>query len=278
MSAGTASTTGPTSPQSQTTRRPKRKVSYFPPQHGGWAFLGLPIALGLIVAPWTWVLVTASVAAVAAFPLAHFITATIRYPNRGKYVRPLIVWSAVFAPFAVVTLAANPWLVFVGIGYAVIFALNVALATHGQERSMLNDTVFIVECVALIPVLWMIGVAQQSGDVPAVSAIPGSVGVAVVVAFLAMVGSTLHVKSLIRERANPRYRWYSLAWAVGSIAVVATMAAIVGVNAWALALPFAFLAARSIALGTTPRKPGVLGMVELVGFILVLVGFALCGA
>ncbi len=275
MSAGTNIQAGRSAPA---VKRPARKVSYFPPQHGGWAFLGLPIALGLTVAPWSWLLVTASIAAVAAFPLAHFTTAFIRYPNRDKYKPPLAIWATVFVPFALLTLATNPWLLLVGIAYAVIFAVNVALATHGQERSMLNDTVFIIECVALIPVLWAIGVDQVVGSPPSFFALPPAVWLAMAMAFMAMVGSTLHVKSLIRERANPRYRWYSLVWAVASIGVAAILGWTLGVNIAAVSLPFVFLAGRSIALGDTPRKPGVLGMVELVGFILVLLGFALCGA
>ncbi len=57
--------------------------AYLPPQHGAWAFLGLPLALGLTQATWTpWLLVLA-VAWIAAFPLSYAALALVR--SRGRH-------------------------------------------------------------------------------------------------------------------------------------------------------------------------------------------------
>jgi hypothetical protein len=91
-----------------------RKQQWFPPQHGAWAFIGLPIALGIVVAPWTPLLALTSICAIAAFPLSHFLTAIIRYPNKARYVKPLILWAALSLPLALAVLIARPWLIWFG--------------------------------------------------------------------------------------------------------------------------------------------------------------------
>ena len=134
-----------------------RKQQWFPPQHGAWAFIGLPIALGIVVAPWTPLLALTSICAIAAFPLSHFLTAIIRYPNKARYVKPLILWAALSLPLALAVLIARPWLIWFGAFYLIALSLNIALARNKLERSLANDVIFIVECVALTPIMWAIG-------------------------------------------------------------------------------------------------------------------------
>ena len=49
-----------------------------PPQHGAWAFLGLPVAAGTVVSPWSPVLVPMLIAWVAAYPASYFVLAVVR--------------------------------------------------------------------------------------------------------------------------------------------------------------------------------------------------------
>lgn len=265
-SANVTTGTKPSPPHRQV-----RKQQWFPPQHGAWAFIGLPIALGFVVAPWTPLLVLTAIGAIAAFPLSHFLTAIIRYPNKSRYVKPLILWAALSVPLALVVLVARPWLIWFGACYLIALSLNIALARNKRERSLTNDVIFIVECVALTPIMWGIG-SGTDAIAPAASNLslaPASLWVTTTLAFLLLVDSTLHVKSLIRERNNPRYRTASRAWSIFSLVAAVVLATAIGWPALVIAVPFGYLIVRSYALTGKDLKPGVLGIVEL-GAILLL--------
>lgn len=251
--------------------RAGRKQSYFPPQHGAWAFIGLPVVVGFVVADWTPLLLCVAVAAIAAFPFSHFLTAILRYPHKERYVQPLALWFAVAGIPALVCVVFRPWLLFVGLAYIAVFAINVAFARHRLERSLANDLVFIVECVALIPVMWGIGATSQIFALPSWSSSPVAMWALALLCLLAMVGSTLHVKSLIRERNNPHYPPLSLAWAVLCIPTAYLLGLAIDTAAWVLVIPYVYLLIRAVALRSRSLKPGIIGVVELGGFLLLFV-------
>jgi hypothetical protein len=92
-------------------------------------------------------------------------------------------------------------------------------------------------------------------------------------------GSTLHVKSLIRERADPRFarasRVFSFACLAGSFGLAAWWGLPAGLP---LVAPFAWFTVRSIALADPASPPGRIGVVELVGFVLLVAAAALATA
>ncbi len=162
-----------------------------------------------MVAPWTPLLALTSICAIAAFPLSHFLTAIIRYPNKARYVKPLILWAALSLPLALAVLIARPWLIWFGAFYLIALSLNIALARNKLERSLANDVIFIVDGVAMTPIMWAIGSGTGAAlHLPRATfpSHPRASGFTTLLAFLVLVGSTLFVKSLIRERNNPRYR------------------------------------------------------------------------
>ncbi len=254
-------------PASHRTAAAPRRVSYFPPQHGAWAFIGLPVMVGATLAPWTPLLFVVGLGAVAAFPVSHFATAMVRYPRRSRYLRPLLLWSAIAIPCSVVAVIARPWLAAVGLLYAMGLAANLWFGHLHKERSLPNEFVFIAECTLLVPVMWAVGEgprqAPQTWLAPEWQSV---VGAAVVVAAV-LIGSTLHVRSLIRQRANHRFRIISRSWAVVSLLVVGLGGA-ADPTTWPLLVPFVYLAIRSFAVRRTDLPPGLLGVIELVGFVL----------
>ena len=90
----------------------------------------------------------------------------------------------------------------------------------------------------------------------------------------ALLGSVLHVKSLIWERRNPHYALASRAFAVAAVLLVALAADASDRSLWVV-LPFAVLAARTWLVRGRGRRPARLGLVELAGLVLVVVGVAL---
>jgi len=250
--------------------------AYLPPQHGAWAFLGLPLALGLTQATWTpWLLVLA-VAWIAAFPLSYAALALVRSRKaprlRERYRRPFAVWLLVVLPCVLALLVARPWLLWVGVAYVALFAVNVFYARRGDERALANDLVFIAECSAMVAVVWGVGETPEGGWAWPFAAAPQHVWVLVAFCALVLAGSTLHVKSLIRERADARYARASVVFAWGSLAASVGLAAWWGLpSGWWLVVPFAFLAARAHLIPGRGLRPAVIGLVELAAFVLAAV-------
>ena len=247
--------------------------AYLPPQHGAWAFLGLPLVLGTIVAPGTPLLLVLAVAWVAAYPLSYAALGLVRARRPQRFRAPFAVWLAVVLPAIVVLVVSRPWLVWVGLGYLTLFTVNLRYAKHNDERAIGNDLVFDAECADMVAVTWLVGAGERAWSPPALDTVPSRMWVPLIVCGLVLVGSTLHVKSLIRERRDPRFARSSKAVAVVSVPASAVLAAWWGGprGAW-LVVPFVALAVRAFLVGRQAMRPGAIGVIELGGFVLVALG------
>jgi hypothetical protein len=263
--AGTATTALP--------RRAARPV-YLPPQHGAWAFLALPLALAWLVSPlgpgpavgWSAVL---AVTWVGAYPLSYALLGLARPRQAARFRRPALVWSAVVVPPAVVLVAAHPWLVWVGAGYLALFAVNLWFARRRRERDLVNDAVLVAECTAVVPVAWAVA-AGARGPLPPVAAVPVEVLVLAALCAVVLADSTLHVRSLIRERRNPGFARLSRAVSLAGVVVAAGLGTILGApQGWWLVAGAAVLLVRAFAVRTT--RPARIGLVELGAFAAVVV-------
>ncbi|MDO8732590.1 MAG: YwiC-like family protein [Actinomycetota bacterium] len=244
--------------------------SYLPPQHGAWAFLGLPLALGLVVAPWTPVLLVLAVAWIAVYPMSYAALGMVRSKRPERFRRPFAVWLAVVIPSCLILLWQRPWLVWAGGFYFLLFLVNVWYARKNDERAIQNDLVFITECSAMVWIMWAVGAGDRSWAPAILGSAPAHVWILVMLCGLTLLGSTLHVKSLIREKRDPRFSKTSRVVADGSIAIALCLAAWWGLpNGFWLIVPFVAMAARARIVGRRPMRPGAIGIVELWMFILV---------
>lgn len=260
-----------------------RRVSFVPPQHGAWAFLGLPLVCGLAVSPWSQLLLALAVTWVVAYPVSYFVLTLVkdsasRRPNPRRFRTPLLVWGAAAVPTTVLLVAARPWLLWIALVYLATFGVNIAFARRRDDRALLNDTVFITQCTAMVVVTWAVAVGQTSWSPPPASSAPSHLWVLTIAVGFMLVGSTLHVKSLIRERDNSQFGRRSRDFALASLLTSLALAWWWGLPQGVfLVVPFAFLAARSVLMTGRPPKPSRIGMIELVGFLLLGVPALLLG-
>ncbi len=253
--------------------------TYLPPQHGAWAFLGLPLLLGASVVSWTPLLLFLAVAWVAAYPLSYAALGLVRAKRPQRFRRPFLVWLAVVLPAVLVLVVTRPWLTWVGLVYLAMFVVNLQYAKRNDERDMVNELVFVAECSAIVSVMWSVGAGQQSWTTPALDSVPDRVWILTVVCMLVLVGSTLHVKSLIRERRDP---WFERASKVVAVASVLASVALALWWGWPggvwLVVPFVVLSVRAFMVPGRSLRAGAIGMIELVGYVLVVVGSVLAVA
>lgn len=250
----------------------RRPAPLVPAQHGAWAFLVLPVVLGVIAGGASLTLLPVVATWIALYPFSWALTNRLTARRAERFDRPLLVWSLVVLPFVLAATLLVPWLVWVGVGYLVPFAANLGYARAKRERSLSNDLVLVAECVAAVPVV--VGVASgRGGWVPPWSAMAtSSVALAALVCLLALVGSTLHVKSLIRERNNPSFTRMSQAFAILTVPVVAAGSLLSG-HDLLLVVPFVALALRALFGHDPSWRPSRIGLVELLGLVL-LAGFS----
>ncbi|MFA7323522.1 MAG: YwiC-like family protein [Candidatus Nanopelagicales bacterium] len=246
--------------------------TYIPPQHGAWAFLGLPLALGIVVVPWNPLLAVLAVAWIAVYPMSYAALGMVRSKRPERFRRPFAAWLAVVIPACLILLWESPWLAWVGGLYFLLFLANVRYARRNDERAIQNDLVFITECSAMVWIMWAVGAGGRSWVPTFLNSAPARVWILVMLCALTLLGSTLHVKSLIRERRDPRFSRTSKFVADGSIAIALCLAAWWGFpNGLWLVLPFIAMAARTRIIGRKPMRPGAIGIIELWMFILVLI-------
>ena len=142
-------------------------MSVVPPQHGAWAFLALPVAVAVTVSPWTPLLLLVAVTWVCAYPASYFVLAVVRdragrHPDARPFVRPLAIWWIPTLAAGVPLVIVRPWLLWVALGYAALFTVNIAFARRRDDRAVVNDAVFVVECAAMVPVTWAVAAGSAT--------------------------------------------------------------------------------------------------------------------
>lgn len=245
-----------------------RRTPLLPPQHGAWAFLALPMVLACAVTPPTWWTALLALAWFAAYPASYAGGRLLHDRRPERFRRPFVAWSVLAAVPTALVVVRFPWLLGPGVVLLALVAINATYARRNDERALVNDLVVVTECALLVPITWGVNASVAS----LLDGVPTEVLVLAVVCWLVLAGSTLHVKSLIRERRDPRYARASRAFALGSLIASLGLALVWGPpqGAW-LVLPFVAMAVRAFVVGRRTTRAVVIGLVELAMVVLTAV-------
>lgn len=237
-----------------------KSVSLNPPQHGGWAFVGLPVVVGWTVGGFTLGTFLAGIAFVLSFPALYFVGAWLRYPKRERFVRPLAIWLGLTVVFGVAAIIFAPRLLLWAPPYVVLGIVSLIAAKMKRDRELLNEVFQIVQCSMIVPTLATAN--ERLGDRATI--------IATIWVALTLIGSILTVRALIRKKNDPQFRKVAVWFAIVSLPVAIATGAVVGwIPAVVVGIAFAFALWRAIKVQPDSLKPGQLGMIELAFFILV---------
>ncbi|MDP9828798.1 YwiC-like family protein [Kineosporia succinea] len=259
-----------------------RRPPVVPNQHGAWGFLALPLVLGGAASDWSWWVLLLTVAWVAAYPSSWAVTGLLTARRPARFRRAALIWIPLCLVAGVPLLLTHLWLSWVLLAYLLLFLVNLQQARARRERSVFNDLVLIGECVLLVPVVAGLAASSPAASSPAASSLVASspadlpldamttapVITALIACALTLIGSTLHVKSLIRERNNPTFTRLSQAFAVACVPLMA-VTTLVTDQPLLLTVPFVLIAVRAWLWHDPALRPSLIGMGELAGFLVV---------
>jgi len=213
-------------------------------------------------------LVTAlfAVAWIAAYPVSYFLTqAVATRVRRGEWnsrarrqFREGLPWLVLTLVPEIALIILRPRVIAAGVVLALLWAGSVFMTSRGRERAFSNDLLLVAMAATATPLMYW----TAHPDSPW----PGSVWRTSLVILIFFTGSVIHVKSLIREGDDPR-------WRIGNIVFHLLVLAI------AFLAPIYLLAFVPTLVRSALLKPGVpavrIGVIEIVMSALLLFAVAL---
>lgn len=233
---------------------------WIPRQYGAWPMLAIPLLLGISVSRFEgWQLALAG-AAVGGYLTSATAQTWRRARNRRKYRTSLLIYGATFTAVGVALLISHPALSLVLLVLLPAAAVTLLVSRSGRPRGVIEGLAQVAQALVLVPAAaYLAGPLDNS-----------RVALATLAGGLYLVGTILTVRSVIRERGNPRFA----ALSIGYHTIVAVAALLLFPAAYAVF--FVALAVRALALplaerrltGTAhPLRPIKVGMVEIVASV-----------
>lgn len=227
---------------------------YIPNQHGAWAMLVLPFLFGLAASQGKWLHIPLFLAWLLLYLFSFPLLQWAKTRRADRYRKPVILYAALLLPFALYMLIAVPQLLWFALPLIPLFGVNLYYAQAKNERALLNDIAAIVTFSLMVFPVFYIGGGDDWETAILLFAVSA----------LYFTGTALYVKTIIREKKNPKYYFASIAYHLCFI--------IFGI--WFL--PVAALPVLSILLlraVIVPRRAGITpkltGMIEI-GFTLMM--------
>ncbi|GJM79727.1 YwiC-like family protein [Paenibacillus timonensis] len=229
---------------------------YIPNQHGAWAMLIVPFLFGMLAsAPGAihgllfvcWLLVY-----LFMFPLLQWIR--MGKAKAARYRKPLLFYGALLVPAALILVLLRPAVLTMALLFVPLFAVNALYAKRKRERALLNDIAAIVQFSLMVFISYQLGGGTDFRLAMELFLI--SIGY--------FIGTAFYVKTIIRERNNKRFYFYSVAYHL-MLAILALW--LLSPAPWIAAI---LLLARAVWFPRTGITAKQSGMLEIVYSVIVL--------
>ena len=260
------------------------RTGWLPNQHGAWAILVVPVAVGMVeraraggLPDWAWpLLVCWLVGYLAFFAAGLWLKAPAR--RRGSYVRPLLTHGGLSALAGLVALLwQGGTLGWWALPFAPLVAATAWLTSHRRERELAGGVLTVTASALMLPVM------RWTTPGAALASAGSWDGLVTGLVWAYFVGTVLYVKTMIRERGHRSWWLASIGWhAACLLAGVAVALARPGSPWWLVT--FAVALGRAVALpwlATTRGRritPKQVGLAEIAIVVLVVVSALLAPA
>ncbi|MDR5047938.1 hypothetical protein FNE59_20725 [Bacillus thuringiensis] len=170
-----------------------------PKQHGAWAMLVIPFLLSVILGKPTIYHIPLFLAWFFIYLATYPFLTYIKQRRKKEFLQAAIVYFSIAFLFGMISLLYGWRILLFVIVMIPLFIVNMYYARQKNERALLNDIcAIIVFCIGgLISYYFSMKQIDHTAIFIAL------------ISFLYFLGSTFYVKTMIREKNNPKYRLIS---------------------------------------------------------------------
>ena len=170
-----------------------------PKQHGAWAMLVIPFLLSVLLGKPTIYHIPLFLAWFFIYLATYPFLMYIRQRRRKEFLHAAIVYSITAFVFGMISLLYEWRILLFAVLMIPLFIVNMYYARQKNERALLNDIcAIIVFCIGGLISYYF---SMKQIDKTAVFL--------ALISFFYFLGSTFYVKTMIREKNNPKYRLIS---------------------------------------------------------------------
>ncbi len=241
-------------PAARAARR-RRSPGWVPNQHGAWAMLASPLLLGALASGPAWIHLPLAAFWFAGYFAFNAASLWLKSGRKTRFARPVQVYAVLAALLGLLTAALGPALVRWAPLFLIPLGVGMWAAARRRERDLLAGVTTVVGSALMTIVAFDAGGGTDLRRAAILAA--GQ--------FLYFAGTVFYVKSMIRERDNPRFLWTSIGFHAASVLFlaaaapwVATVFVVLTVRAWWVP-----------RLGWTPKQVGIVEIVATAAVALV---------
>lgn len=234
-----------------------------PKEHGAWAMLLIPFAIGTAIQEQTWLQVPLFFGWFFLYLASNPLMMMARNPGHAaQYRKFVIIYGFVAAAFLILPITRYPALLWLGVVLLIILPINLYYARMNRERELFNDFTAVAGLCLGAVISGYAGAGGWSEDL-----FP-----AWLFCVLFFMGSVFFVKTMIRERGNRSFRKLSWGYHVAVIFLILFVT-----ESWVLTVAYLPSLARAILYTPKVINPMKIGILEtansLLFFTLVILFF-----
>lgn len=227
---------------------------YIPNQHGAWAMLVIPFLFGMIGSQAKWIHMLLFACWLLIYLLMFAVLQWIRTKKTKFYLKPVIVYAAILTPFALWLVILRPEILMLALLFIPLFGVNAYYAKQKRERALLNDIAAIIQFSIMVFISFAIGGGHDYRIAAELF----------IISILYFVGTAFYVKTIIREKNNKRFYYYSVGY--HAVLAILSMLFLSWINTVA-AILLLLRASWFPRKGITPKQSGIM---EIVFSVIVL--------
>ncbi|MBY7142057.1 YwiC-like family protein [Virgibacillus sp. NKC19-3] len=221
---------------------------FLPKQHGAWAMLIIPFWLGVVASGFLWQHIP--------FFFGWMLLYLATYPTlllfKKKKIPYYTKWALIYFIPALILLLIPLWIrpsiIYFGLAMIPLFVMNAYYSSKKNDRALLND----------ISAIFSFSIVGLASGYLATGEINSATLIIFIASVLFFIGTTFHVKTIIRERKNIMYKRISWTYHI----LVPVLWAALGY--WVISLAFLPALIRALYYYGKPLKMKKSGIIEVV--------------
>ncbi|MDQ0227420.1 YwiC-like family protein [Metabacillus niabensis] len=229
-----------------------------PKQHGAWAMLIIPFILGSDAGGFSFLHIPLFIGWLSLYLATYPILMYVKGKKKEYYFK----WSSIYLGFALVFLVfvlIFKWqMLLFGLAMVPFFFINIYFEKKKKERAFVNDVIAIcVFCIGGIASFYL-GTGYFNKEAFFIA----------LLSFLFFLGSTFYVKTMIREKKNRRFHYYS--WCYHLLLIVGIFLLVEEKQIILAYIPSTIRAFLLVGRKPTIMQVGILEIINSVIFLFVL--------